>query len=549
MAKHLSPGAQLLRTSRLFSVPSPLPKPTQHFDTLSQYRDSDTSTTYYPTHQAIATPPSSRSRGDWGLKRPLPSRLVEKSSNPTVRVTGIDTVEHVTFYASAGDHVKTLEKFQELGVALSRREARDSFYSARTLSAFESAHDKTTKDASEADLHAAATRLLRRNAPTRWKFSGPSVGRLSEGEFNQFLKRELRGKRLAFMQFLRPRLWRRYLEHASRQAREQANETSGIRSAEKLVEARFYQLIANMDEDAFEHFKTKDIPDETVQSQLRSFIEAQNPENASDLLTHVQSFEEQFRRDHETRFTDFMRSWLVSERHDPTTNSNLNGLIREFLDMPLNTNLASRDLSSRGLPDPEPFSFTTHPSAGLGYLRTNNVLSNHPLLGPQADKAPVEARVLQPRNVDKKAAILGVAGIATPEKINVSGLAQYSDPSMADIDINAAGGKKVWVAVNDAYIDTEGKIRLVMSHANTAATNVRTNTVPKDSALLPTQRPIRAQPLSSSELSGLAANFQFDKPLASPDSPAHSREVDPALARIREVNRQNEKRYSGQKGQ
>jgi len=546
MAKHLSPGAQLLRTSRLFSVPSPLPKPTQHFDTLSNYRDSDTSTTHYPTHQAIATLPSSRSRGDWGLKRPLPSRLVEKSSNPTVRVTGIDTVEHVTFYASAGDHVKTLEKFQELGVALSRREARDSFYS-KPLSAFESAHDKTTKDASEADLHSSATRLLRRNAPTRWKFSGPSVARLSEGEFKRFLKRELRGKKQAFMEFLRPRLWRRYLEHESRLAREHAEKASGTRAAEKLVEARFYQLIANMDENAFERFKTKDVSDETVQSELQSFIESQSPANVSDLSTYSQNFEQQFRQNHEKSFADYMRSWLVNERYDQTTNSNLNVLIREFLDMPLNASLTSRDLSSRGLPDPEPFSFTTHPSAGLGYLRTNSVLPNHPLLGPQAERPPVEARVLQPRNIDKKAAILGVAGIATPEKIMVSGLAQYNDPNVAELDIHSAGGKKVWVAVDDAYIDTDGKVRLAVSHAASSAVNVRSNTVPTDSA--PAQRSTRPQPFSPSELADFSAGFRFDRPLASPDAAPQRREVDPALARIREVNRQNEKRFSSQKGE
>jgi len=466
---------------------------------------------------------------------------VEKSTNPTVRVTNIDSVEHVTFYASAGDHVKTLEKFQELGVALSRREARNSFYS-KPLSAFESAHDRTTKDASEADLNSPTTRLLRRNAPTRWKFSGPSVGRLSEGEFNQFLKRELRGKKQAFMEFLRPRLWRRYLEHESRLARENAEKASGNQVAERLVEARFYQLIANMDENAFERFKAKDVSDETVQSELRSFIESQSPENVSDLSTYSQNFEQQFRQNHENSFAGYMRSWLVNERYDQTTISNLNGLIREFLDMPLNTNLTSRDLSSRGLPDPEPFSFTTHPSAGLGYLRTNHVLPNHPLLGPQADKPPIEARVLQPRNVDKKAAILGVAGIATPEKITASGLAQYSDPSMAELDAAAPGGKKVWVAVNDAYVDSDGKVRLAVSHAPAAAINVRANALPTDSA--PALRSAKPLPFSPTEIAGLAAGFRFDGPLVSADAPSQKREVDPALARIREVNRENEKRFA-----
>src|SRR5947207_4312064 len=64
MSRHLSPGAQLLRSSRLFSVPPPLPKASLNFEGGSFYRHSETATTHYPAHQAIVTPSSALHRGD-----------------------------------------------------------------------------------------------------------------------------------------------------------------------------------------------------------------------------------------------------------------------------------------------------------------------------------------------------------------------------------------------------------------------------------------------------------------------------------------------------
>ena len=453
MSRHLSPGAQLLRSSRLFSVPPPLPKPSINFDGGSIYRHSETATTPYPTHQAIVTPASALHRGDWGLKRPLPDKLVSKSTNPTIRVTGIDTVEHFTDYESAGDHTRTLEKFTELGLAISRRDilrAIDVFFDQ--TSAFESKHDMTAKDPSETPSETLADYQLRGNKPKRWKFTGPSLAALSHGHFNKFLKQKLKGKRGVFMAFLKPRLHKGYLEYETRQAMEQSRSLEGVYAAKKVLEARFYQWLSYLDKDTFATFLQNQNPSEvTFKSEADTFIANHAAQHEVELSVHAVQLSETFRNTYAQRFEDYAKSWIISERQDKTTASKLNNIIREFLDMPqADPDKSSATLENFNIVDREPRTFSTHPSAGLGYLRTNNVLYNHPLLGPQEHKVPVEARVLQPRFLARgqRAAILGVAGFAVNEPTNVAGHGMRYDQSFSgvtDLDITTEGGRKVWV--------------------------------------------------------------------------------------------------------
>lgn len=60
------------------------------------------------------TPESSRSRGDWGLKRPIPRKVDSKY----LRFSNIDTMEHRTTFESSHDTVMTAKKWQEMGVPL-----------------------------------------------------------------------------------------------------------------------------------------------------------------------------------------------------------------------------------------------------------------------------------------------------------------------------------------------------------------------------------------------------------------------------------------------
>src|SRR4051794_22399778 len=107
-SKRLSPAARLFRHSKLVSIAAPLPskKPTS------------VSLSPYPTHQAITAPASSIARGDWGLKRNLPPKILGNY----VRYNELDTIEHRTTFEPADDFVIALKKWQEMGLAVRHRD-------------------------------------------------------------------------------------------------------------------------------------------------------------------------------------------------------------------------------------------------------------------------------------------------------------------------------------------------------------------------------------------------------------------------------------------
>ncbi|KAF1830230.1 hypothetical protein BDW02DRAFT_573221 [Decorospora gaudefroyi] len=147
----LSPTANLLRNSRLFSLPTPLPRPpVAETYGAGMIKASDTATLPYPTHQAIVTTKASLARGDWGLKRPLPSRShLVQVSEPVLRVTHLDTIEHITDFDSAADHVRTRQKWEEMGVPMMKGlpQMRDhGLSSVAPAGAFELRDDTTSYD-------------------------------------------------------------------------------------------------------------------------------------------------------------------------------------------------------------------------------------------------------------------------------------------------------------------------------------------------------------------------------------------------------------------
>lgn len=99
-------------------LPPPLPRPSSEL-TATETRDSDTATLPYPTHASIQTTETSLGRGDWGLKRPLPLKSTTGSSTPIIRIDNIDSIDHITDFNSAADHVLTLRKWQELDMPIS----------------------------------------------------------------------------------------------------------------------------------------------------------------------------------------------------------------------------------------------------------------------------------------------------------------------------------------------------------------------------------------------------------------------------------------------
>lgn len=176
----LPPAASLLRSSRLFSIPPPLPPASLA---------SDTATQPHPTHAAIETPASSWVRGDWGFKRPLPLKSTTKTGTTTIRVQrGIDSIEHITDFESAADHVLTLQKWKDLNLPIRfiKKRNRDD-----STSVFESKVDNISRPSS--------------SGHRRWRFKGPWLAGQTGLEFDALLKR-VKDRRAEFQKFVRARL-------------------------------------------------------------------------------------------------------------------------------------------------------------------------------------------------------------------------------------------------------------------------------------------------------------------------------------------------------
>lgn len=188
----LSPTAHLLRTSRLFSLPPPLPPPRQNPSFASQ-RNSETATLPYPRYATIETTQSSLSRGDWGLKRALPFKSTRKTSTPLIRIDDLDSIFHITDFESAADHTLTLKKWQEIGLPVSilsslPPRATMSRHRAESVSVFESYIDNS---------HAKGS------GNQRWKFKGPWLAGQTEGDFRQYILKKVSKRKLEFKEFLK----------------------------------------------------------------------------------------------------------------------------------------------------------------------------------------------------------------------------------------------------------------------------------------------------------------------------------------------------------
>ncbi|KAG5924866.1 hypothetical protein E4U61_005713 [Claviceps capensis] len=197
----MSPGAVLLRTSRMFSIPKPLPEPpsSNQLDPHHGQRTTPSMTKAFPQHQSITSPIASRKTGDWGLKRPFPLKTTMATSTPLIRIKHLDSVESVTDFSSAADYTLSLQKFQELRVAISLPQGgRDSGRSFR-------AETTTLKSAFEEGSDVTDPRD-RRNSGTRWKFDGPWLAGMNQREFTDYLKKTVHPRRAQFRELLKKKL-------------------------------------------------------------------------------------------------------------------------------------------------------------------------------------------------------------------------------------------------------------------------------------------------------------------------------------------------------
>ncbi|KIH88866.1 hypothetical protein SPBR_07178 [Sporothrix brasiliensis 5110] len=437
-SKTLSPGAALLRTSRLFSLPvKPVPQaPSDVSDVQTQ--NSDRATKPFPTFPAIRSPRSSRKRGDWGLKRRMPDLAIKFRS---IRVYEHDTIEGITDYAHAHDHTTTLRKWQSLNMPLTSQTDAEQRQHIAGKSVFDEDADVIAIDPSK------------RHTPEdkRWKFEGPWLAGITEGDFQTYLKKKVRTRRPEFREFLRTQL----AADKNATAAADAMDRGGADAAQTLTAADI------TDEQLTEYLRVLRHDRPLLYRLVGKFLDLAPVEPTDKIYQNL------------ARSTASLSGGFLSP---------LTGL----------GDLASSASSSTPSPtngpagnpwarDGPPMS---HPSAGLTYLRTAAFLDNHPVYGPQKFHPPVQSRVIQPRtSSNNRTAKLGVAGIVASSPFSEAAYSNtrhnptYSSnraiPGLSVIDPSVYGGFKIPVHVAAAKVNSQGRIMVQLAEADPEATLVR----------------------------------------------------------------------------
>jgi hypothetical protein len=405
---------------------------------------SDSATLPYPVNLSITTPKASLARGDWGFKRALPLQSTTKTSTPLIRLHKIDTYEQVTDYASAADHTLTLRKWEEIGVHIStppRRNSNALGYSEAgkkgERSVFEDMIDSTIKDDGDD-----------KSRDKRWRFNGPWLAGLTDGEFSNYVMKEVRKRKLDFNKLLEKACADAATKESHRIARERDEEVGPAVQPSDLTEQQLMDYIKSLRDDRTELYKL-----------IRQFLDlppAPNPVLPSG------------------------SEWLANMLDKPTGSS-----------VPSIDSRAYQPTSESPYADSGPPS--THPSAGLSYGRSSAHTFNHPLYGPQNKSPPLQARVVMPKGASTGnfAPVLGVGGFvvhvpAGENSFNTRGTsskhrggAESVIPGLIAIEPNKVGGSKAYVNPKSASVDTRGRIVLQVEQADPEAVAVMEGDVDK----------------------------------------------------------------------
>jgi hypothetical protein len=274
----------------------------------------------------------------------------------------------------------------------------------------------------------------------RWKFSGPWLAGLTEGDFNTYVQKEVRRRKDDFRKFLRTAC---------------ANETTQAQ----------HRAASDAGEDIPPAVQASDITDE----QLTDYIKGLRRDRLK-LNKHIRSFLDLPPSPNYKATEDFFAG--IGSIF-PKIQDDVNNQIESASDSPY---------ADSGPPK-------THPSAGLSYSRTSSYLYNHPVYGPQRNKPPVQARVLMPKGAatGNFSPVLGIGGIAVSvpagdasfdtrnTKGARNGLPQI--PGIFNVDPDAVGGSKAWVHPKHAHIDPKGRVKLSVVTADPEAIAVKEGTV------------------------------------------------------------------------
>jgi hypothetical protein len=349
-------------------------------------------------------------------------------------------------------------------------------------SVYDDALDNTDPDFGKSQAYASRssddTQSTGSLGAKRWKYGGPSLPAMKEGDFDLYVTKAIRSRKEEFRKFM----------------------------IERLVDKR--------------------VRDERIRSKDRF---------ARQLSAHrIQQIRQEVEQNYEVE-----EKRLREEHARKHLGSELTAAIYEFLDLPdvltktSNTktqNLADSLMSNLSSGNENPA--TTHPAAGLSHLRSNAVLDNHPLWGPQAERTPVLARVVRPRVTiggQDSAAYIGVGGIVTREKSITAGSSwprdrfarreeglpveeQWLDANRMtqEIDPDLPNGNKIWVQPEAARIDAKGNIMLNTSRSSKEAIAVKT--AKEEPILEATSTTIYTQPPLAPAGTWGNANYGFGLP-------------------------------------
>lgn len=409
MSIRISPAASLLRNSKLFALPPTIALPAAP-PSSDQIFDSDTATTIYPTHAAIQTTSISLSRGDWGFKRPLPSKAFNKTNNPVIRlVQGIDTPEHVADFESAADHALTLRKFQELNHPLrlpDSRASRPTSVDRRDLSVFRSTHDNTTNISSS-------------SAPGGNALNGVWP-RLQSETVSKQIPQRLKDEQTAYEAGKKAEDSGPSVDESGARALLESTSHTG---PTRPIEVRRWRYrgpsltqMTGLEFDAYvETLGMKE--KEMLKTRIRKEIIRERLGSAREAGKIDRTFQEEDIT--EEQIADYLRTL----RKDPRR---FGPMIVEMLDIPEGVSssdardesdpweygrdtLASEDWTELGPP-------RTHPSAGLSYVHSTTHANNHPEYGPQRLNPAVLARaVKQKTKAGGSDTTYGLAGFIVPK--------------------------------------------------------------------------------------------------------------------------------------
>lgn len=383
---------------------------------------SESATQPYPTRQAITTPPASHAKGDWGLKRPLPTKTTSKTSTPHIRINAIDNRAHVTDFESAANHTRNLAKWQEMNIVMRRKEAMSDQAAGGQPSVFEDSVDTTVHDGPTTTQPSAS-----RRGPPRWKVKGPWLASMSEFDFQRYLDKNLRSaeQRAGF------------LDHVAK-----------VYSRQKRSDA-----LARMRESGELGSDTGDA------LRLDAELEKAASVAPAELEEHIR---------------------LLRQNHN-SINSDLGKLIQDYFDMPA-AGRAYTGHNAMTTTDPPP---PTHPSAGISYLRTDAWMDNHPNFGPQVSRPAVRARVIRPKtfaNISLERAQLGVGGFVANDRPPSKHIRDDRNPDSANAqtfknNYDKIGGNKIWVHAVNGYVNPNGLVRLEITRATPESIEIKTGNI------------------------------------------------------------------------